>query len=135
MPKQPLFRIPKVFPPRCAVSYHPHAALVASIGIASSSSGPNLLRSGRILLRLSGWPPGWSLLQGAASSIRGFSPYTALIRLWRYGFFIDHVQVHVKFVQNSMDGWMDGWMRGSGRKVGGRVRRTHHARQAVASIV
>eukprot|EP00955_Chlamydomonas_euryale_P021268 225052-Chlamydomonas_euryale.AAC.1 len=53
----------------------------------------------------SGWPPAWSLLRGAASSVK---PSAALLRLWRSAFLFNHVQVHETFVYNWMDGWMDG---------------------------
>eukprot|EP00955_Chlamydomonas_euryale_P019305 205815-Chlamydomonas_euryale.AAC.1 len=44
---------------------------------------------------VSGWPPDWSLLRGAAVS---FKRYAALLCLWRYAFFFDNVQVYETFV-------------------------------------
>eukprot|EP00955_Chlamydomonas_euryale_P076048 362535-Chlamydomonas_euryale.AAC.6 len=43
---------------------------------------------------ISGWPPD-CLLRGNASFLK---PYAALLRLWRYAFFVNHVQVHKTFV-------------------------------------
>eukprot|EP00955_Chlamydomonas_euryale_P072588 361445-Chlamydomonas_euryale.AAC.4 len=51
MPKQRLFRIPKLPPHHAQCFIIPYYALLAIFGVVSSAVGPDLLRFGRIILR------------------------------------------------------------------------------------
>eukprot|EP00955_Chlamydomonas_euryale_P065756 359337-Chlamydomonas_euryale.AAC.1 len=96
MPNRPFLRTPSVLPHLAKCPVIPHHADLADLGVTSSALGPDLLRFGRILFQcrlsvnllfarhfilleiglvvpfgssgISGWPPDWSLLPGAAPS-------------------------------------------------------------------